>query len=357
MGVTARQTKVGINIATAASWSTAAIATAVGAGDGHYLRDDVQIQHKPQIGKEDVATQTYIGMVQVGNFEAIQAQLPMYLHYHDAWQNVLWALALGTGQTAPTQIGVTTAYNNTFEPATSRSNLWATIVRDKSVYVSEVTGAVLNGFELRVGEMGRMEIDWLFTGNNEVEDSTINTSTQIAALTFPTLGRRFFFKDAVIRVNSQAGGALSASDAIPFTTFKLRVEQPVDVKFVGGQQTCIQPLDNGFPKIAIDLTFARFNSTSQGFFSTMKAGTRYKADIVFTGPAIDATSSYGLKFQFPHLAVMSLVSPLPNVAQGEPKITLEGLGTSAAPTGMTSPAVTAPVRVTTTGTSSTNPFA
>lgn len=355
MGATARQTKVGINIATAASWSTAAIATAVGAGDGHYLRDDVQIQHKPQVSREDVATQAFIGMIQVGNFEAIQAQLPMYLHYHDVWQNVLFALALGTGGTAPAQIGVTTAYNNTFEPATSRSNLWATIVRDKVVYVSEVTGAVFNGFEIRVGEMGRIEVDWLFVGNNEIEDSTVNTATQISALTFPTQGRRWFFKDCSIRLNAQTGGALGTSDAIPFSNFKLRVEQPVDVKFVGGQQTIIQPLDNGFPKVTLDLTFARFNSTSQGFFSTMKAGTRYKAEMIFTGPAIDATSSYGLKFQFPHLGVMSLNSPLPNVGQGEPKTTLEGLSTSAAPTGMSG--VTAPVRVTTTGISSANPFA
>jgi hypothetical protein len=354
MGATARQTKVGINIATAASWATAAVATAVGAGDGHYLRDDVQIQHKPQISREDVANQNFIGMIQVGNFDAIQSQLPMYLHYHDVWQNVLFALALGTGGTSPSALGGA-GYSNTFEPATSRSNLWATIVRDKSVYVSEVPGAVLNGFEIRVGEMGRMEVDWLFVGNNEVEDSTTNTSTQVAALTFPTLGRRFFFKDCVIRLNSQAGGSLASSDAIPFTTFKLRVEQPVDVKFAGGQQTIIQPLDNGFPKITLELTFARFNSTSQAFFANMKAGTRYKGDIVFTGPTIDATSTYGLKFQFPHLSVMSLASPMPNVQQGEPKMQLEGLGTSAAPTGMSG--VTAPVRVTTTGIASGNPFA
>lgn len=354
MGVTARQTKIGINIATGASWSTAAIATAVGAGDGHYLRDDVQIQHKPQISKEDVSTRNFIGMIQVGNFEAIQAQLPMYLHYHDAWQNVLFALALGTGGVAPTQIGASTAYNNTFAPATSRSNLWATIVRDKVVYTSEVTGAVFNGFEIRVGEMGRIEVDWLFVGNNEIEDSVINTSTQINALTFPTLGRRWFFKDCVIRLNTQTGGALGAGDAIPFSTFKLRVEQPVDVKFAGGQQTIIQPLDNGFPKISLDLTFARFNATSQAFFSAMKAGTRYKADIIFTGPAIDATSSYGLKFQFPHLAIMEEASPMPNVQQSEPKMKLEAMDTTAAPTGMS---VTVPVLVTTTGISSANPFA
>lgn len=355
MGAAARQTKLGVNISTAASWSTAAIATAVGAGDGHYLRDDVAIQHKPMVSKEDVATQNFIGMIQVSNFEAIQAQLPMYLHYHDAWQNVLFALALGTGGTAPTQIGASTAYTNTFEPATSRSTLWATIVRDKVVYISEVPGAVFNGFEIRVGESGRVEVDWLFVGDNEKEDSVINTSTQISALTFPTQGRRFFFKDGVLRFNAQSGGALGAGDAMKFTAFKLRVEQPVDVKYVGGQQTIILPLDNGFPTITLDLTFARFDTTSQAFFANMKAGTRYKGDITFTGPAIDATSSYGLKFEFPHLGVMTLGSPLPNVNQGEPKVTLEGLSTSAAPTGMTG--VTKPIRVTTTGISSTNPFA
>jgi hypothetical protein len=86
----------------------------------------------------------------------------------------------------------------------------------------------------------------------------------------------------------------------------------------------------------------------------MKAGTRYKGDIIFTGPTIDATSSYGLKFQFPHLGVMTLNSPMPNVQQSEPKAQFEGLSTSSAPTGMSG--VTAPVRVTTTGTSNTNPF-
>jgi hypothetical protein len=354
MGVAARQTKIGINIATAASWASTAAATAVGAGDGHYLRDDVAIQSKPMVSREDVATQPFIGMTQVGNLEAIQAQLPMYLHYHDVFQNVLFALALGTGGTSPTALGGL-GFSNTFEPATSRTTLWGTIVRDKVVYISEVPGAVFTGFEIRVGDGGRMEVDWLFVGNDETEGSTTNTSTQINALTFPTQGRRWFFKDAVIRLNSQSGGAIGASDAVLFSNFKLRVEQPVDVKYAGGQQTIIRPLDNGFPKITLDLTFARFDSTSQAFFTAMKANTKYKADIVFTGPTIDATSTYGLKFQFPHLSVMTKASPLPNTAQSEPKVMLEANSTSAAPTGMTG--VTAPVRVTTTGISNSNPFA
>lgn len=356
MGVTARQTKLGINIATAGSWSTGtANATAVGAGDGHYLRDDVAIQLKPTVSKEDVATQSFIGAIQVSQIQAIQAQLPMYLHYGDVFQNVLWALSLGTGGTAPAQISTSTAYTNTFEPATSRSSLYASIVRDKVTYISEVPGAVFNGFEIRVGDGGRVEVDWLFTGDQEKADSTINTATQISALTFPTQGRRFFFKDCAIRINGQAGAALGSSDAKTFTGFKLRVEQPIDVKYVGGQQMIIQPLDNGFPTITLELTFARFDATSHAYFADLKAGSRHKAEIILTGPAIDATSSYGLKFSFPNLGIMDQASPLPNTGQGEPKMTLEALATSAAPTGMAG--ITAPLRVTTTGTSSTNPFA
>lgn len=353
---TARESKVGINIATAGSWSTgSATATAVGAGDGHYLRDDVEIQMKRQISREDVATRPFIGAVQVSNLEAIQTQLPMFLHYHDAWQNILLALALGTGGTAPVQIGAGTCYTNTFEPATTRSTLYATIVRDKVQDVSEVPGAVFNGFEIRSGEMGRLEVDWLFTGDQEKVDSTINTATQISALTFPTLGRRWFMKDLTTRLNSQSGGALGAGDAVKITGFKLRVEQPIDVKFVGGSPSIIQPLDNGFPKITLDLTFARYDSVSKAFFASHKAGTLYKGDLTLVGPLIDATSSWGLLFQFPNLFVTSYVAPMPTTAQGEPKISLEALDTTTAPTGMTG--VTKPIRVTTTGISSVNPFA
>lgn len=357
MGVSARESKVGVNIGTSGSWSLGeATATAVGAGDGHYLRDDPAIQGRSMVSKENAATQEFIGHMQVSNREAIDSQLPMFLHYHDAWQNVLWALALGTGGTTPTQVSTTTVYTNTFEPLNKRANLYATIVRDKVEHVSEVPGAVFRGFEVRVGEQGRMEIDWLFIGSDEKVDSSINTSTQISALTFPTRGRRFFWKDAVVRLNSQSGGALAAGDAMKFTAMTLRVEQALDTKHVGGQSTIIQPLDNAFWAITLTLTFGRYDTTSKAFFAVHKQGDMYKGDLTFTGPAIGATgSSWGLLFQFPNLGVTEYAATLPAVGQSEPRIVLEGCSTSAAPTGMTG--VTKPVRVTTTGISSANPFA
>lgn len=357
MGVSARESKVGINIGTSGSWSLGeATATAVGAGDGHYLRDDPAIQGRSQVAKENAATQEFIGHMQVSNREAINSMLPMFLHYHDAWQNVLWALALGTGGTAPTQIGVTTAYTNTFEPLNKRATLYATIVRDKVEHISEVPGAVFRGFELRVGEQGRMEIDWLFLGNDEKVDSAINTATQITALTFPTRGRRFFFKDCVARLNSQSGAGLAAGDAMKFTALTLRVEQMLDTKHVGGQTTIVQPLDQEFWACTLTLTFARYDTTSKAFFAIHKNGDMYKGDLTFTGPAIGATgANWTLLLQFPNLGVSEYAAPLPGAQQSEPRIVLEGYSTTAAPTGMTG--VTKPIRVTTTGISSTNPFA
>ncbi len=357
MGNTARETKIGVNIATAGSWSTsAAVATAVGAGDGHYLRDDVDIQLKKNYVYEDSPNQAFIGAVQVSTHEAIAAQLPMWLHYNDVFQNVLWALALGTGGTAPVAIGTSTAYNNTFEPATTRTTLYATILRDKVQDISEVPGAVFTGVELRVADNGRMEVDWAFTGDTEKIDSAINTATQVSALTFPTKGLRAFWKDAVVRINSQSGGALGPSDAVKVTGMKLKFSQPVDVKYVGGQATIIQPLDNGFPDISLELTFARYDATSKAFFNAHRDGSVYKADIILTGPQIGTTTtSYGLKLEFPNLSVPAYTAPLPGTQQGEPTIMLSAMATTTAPTGMTG--VTKPLRVTTTGVSTTNPFA
>lgn len=357
MGVHARQTKVGINIATSGSWGLgAAVATAVGAGDGHYVRDDLGVQLAMQQSLDDSAGQNFIGSCQTANAEAIAAAIPMYLHYNDTFQNILWALTLGTGGTAPTRIGTSSAYTNTFEPATNKTGKYATIVRDKSQFISEVPGAKFTGFEISVGENGRMEINWMFTGDVEKIDSTINTSTQISALTFPTLGLRAFFDDCVVSINTNGGADFGAGDVMKFTSMRLKFGQPLDTKHVGGQTTIIEPEEDQFPDIELALTFARFDSTSDDFFAHHRDNVKLKAQVVFTGAAIDATSNYGLKFQFPNLYVKPAKYAVPGGAgQVAPDIVLGALSTSAAPTGMTG--VTVPMRVVTTGTASANPFA
>ena len=356
MAVHARQTKAGINLATSGSWSTgAASATAVGAGDGHYVMDDLGVQLSVNYTRDESAGQSYIGSVQTATTAAINGVIPTYLHYHDAFQNILWALTLGTGGTAPVQVGTTTAYVNTFEPATSKTGRYATIVRDKSLYISEISGAKFTGFELTFGEAGRAEIRWAFLGDTEKTGSSVNTATQIAALTFPTLGLRAHFDDLVFRMNAQAGAALGVGDALKVSNLRVRFAQPLDVRYVGGQVTIIEPEEDGFPAFELELEFARFDSATDDYFAAHRDGTVYKADLTLTGPTL-ATGNYGLLMQFPHVFVQSYAAPVPGGAgQIAPRMSLVALSTTAAPTGMT--AVTVPLRVTTTGVSTTNPFA
>lgn len=356
MGVNARAAKVGINIATSGSWGTgSAVATAVGAGDGQYVRDDLGIQLKQVILEDDTQAQHFIGSAQLSRTEAIEAMVPLYLHYNDVFLNPLWALAFGTGGTSPTQLGASTAYTNTFEPATNKTGLYATIVRDKVQHVSEVPGAKFIGFTLRSGENGRLEVDFRFIGDTEKSDSTINTATQINALTFPTLGLRAYMADLVMRVNAQAGGALGASDAIKITEIAVDFTQPLDMKHVGGQRVLIEPEENEMPACTIDVTFARYDAASHAFFAAHRDVSRYKADITITGAIITGATSYALLFQFPNLYVPEYAAPIPgSAAQVEPTAKFKALSTTAAPTGMTG--VTKPLRLVTTGTATANPF-
>lgn len=358
MGTHARQTKVGINVATSGSWGTsAASATAVGAGDGHYVMDDIGAILSMQQSKDDSASQNFIGSVQVANAEQVQVTIPVLMHYHDSWMNVLYALAFGTGSTSPTQIGATTAYTNTFEPSTQKNGLYATIVQDKSVDIFEIPGAKCTGLVIATGEMGRMEARFTFIGDLVKDDSTVNTSTQISALTYPTQGLRVFLDDAVIRVNAQSGGALSAGNALDVTALTFNFSQPLDVKHVAGQTTIIEPEENDFPEITVELTGARYESSGNwnALFAGHRANTAYKMDITFTGASL-ATTNYGVLFQFPNMIVRPVNFNVPGGAgQITPSATFEALSTTSAPTGMTG--ITAPVRVTTTGVeSSANPF-
>jgi len=356
MAVHARQTKVGINIATSGSWGTGtAVATAVGAGDGVYVRDDLGIQLQRVISADDSAGQNYIGSVQTGRTEAVAVSIPTYLHFNDAFQNVLWALTLGTGGTAPTQVGTTTAYTNTFEPATNKTGRYATIVRDKSLYVSEVPGAKFTGFELTFGEGGRAEITWTAIGDLEKSDSSINTATQISALTFPTLGMRAFMNQAYLRLNAIGDGALANSDARPCSSIRVTFSQPLDSRHVAGQVSIIEPEETSFPEIMIEATLDRFQSDTDDFFPGHSALTAYKMDLVFTGPTL-ATTNYGIAFKFPHVIVESYRAAVPGGAdQVRPDVRFRALSTTAAPTGFTG--ITAPLRIITTGVATTNPFA
>jgi hypothetical protein len=159
----------------------------------------------------------------------------------------------------------------------------------------------------------------------------------------------------VFRINTAGGLALAAGDAVSVTDLSLKYEQPMDEKFIAGQDYVIEPEDNAYPEITIEATFARLDGTSDNYIGYHRDNTSLKADLTLTGPTL-ATTNHKLLFQFPNLIVaaapVEFKSGAENVA---PAITLKAYKAAAAPTGMTG--VTKPFRLTTTGISTTNPFA
>lgn len=352
MAVSPRSSKAGIAIATAASWGTA---TALGAGDGIWVIDDLNDSISMQVDEDDSAGQDFIGSMQVANHNAPKPEIATLLHYNDGFQNVMWALACGTGGTAPVQIGATTAYTNTFEPATNKTGVFATIIRDKVQYISEIPSAKCTGFELSFGDNGRAMITWMFIGAKVNIASVINTSTQVSALTFPTQGLRAFFKQLEFRLNAASGGALSSAEEMGITDLTFKYDQALDEKFEAGQDYLVQPEDNAYPEITLDVTFTRLDSVSDDFAAYHRDNTSLKADITLTGPTL-ATTTYKLLVQFPNLIVTAAPVEFPSGAENvAPAVSFKAYKASTAPTGMTG--VTKPFRITTTGISTTNPFA
>jgi hypothetical protein len=347
MAVSPRSSKVGLNIATSGSWGTStAVATALGAGDGVWVTDDLNITLSMQVDEDDSAGQDFIGSMQVANHNPIKATIPCFLHYHDTFQNPLWALALGTGGTAGSP--------NTFEPATNKTGKYATIVRDKVQFISEANGKC-SGFDLSFGDNGRAEIKWKFICDKEKVDSTINTATQVSALTFPTQGLRAFFKQLTFRVNLQSGGALAAGDAVKVTDLKLTYEQKMDELLVAGQDSIIEPEEDAYPEIGIEWTFARLDSASDDYIGYHRDNTSLKADMTFVGPSI-GTFATAMLFQFPNLIVREAPVEFKASAKNvHPTVKVGAYKAASAPTGMTG--VTKPFRLTTTGISTANPFA
>ncbi len=334
MAVSPRSGRVGIAKATASSWGTA---TAVGAGNGVWVTDDLKASLSMQVDEDDSAGQGFITSMQVANHNVVKAEVPSFLHYNDNFQNLFWALACGTGATS------------TFEPATQKTGLFATIVRDKVEFISEIPSAKCTGFELSFGDNGRAEIVWMFTATKEVVDSAINTSTQVSALTFPTQGRRAFFKQLSVWIATAGATTLSSSNAVRLTDLKFRYEQPLDEKFINGQDYVIEPEDDDYPNIELDFTFARLDSTSEAYIGYHRDNTNLKCQLLLTGP-----STYSIKMEFPRLIVKEAPVEFKGTENVAPFVKLGAYQADAAPTGMS---VTAPFRITTVGDNSTNFFA
>jgi hypothetical protein len=174
-------------------------------------------------------------------------------------------------------------------------------------------------------------------GNNCIDTSTVNTLTQMDAITYVDTGHRVKLSEGVVWMNADAG-ALDAADALVVSDIEVTWERPIDAPVIAGGLFIDLPKEPGFPKITVKIKIPHADATNLAYLATFLAGTPQKMTITFTGALIETSHYYQLTLGFPRLLLQEPPqAPLEDIISNT--LTFEAQEAAAAPTGMPAGAV------------------
>jgi hypothetical protein len=223
---------------------------------------------------------------------------------------------------------------HTYELATDLDDLFATFCVDNTINVDEYGSVKVTGFVL-TGEVGQpISIAFNLLSYDRVTDSVTNTLATFANVTFREDSNRILFSQMVMRLNAQSGGALEVGDKICPNKFTLTYTRTMEGVYgtCSGTDNIDEPTNSGMPVTTLTIEFPRYEATT--YFDFWDADTSLKADITFTGAVIADTIPRKLVIPMPHLKIDDADLPIEAGILKHP-ITLNVLGATAAPSGMT----------------------
>ena len=247
------------------------------------------------------------------------------------------AMLFGTAG-VPAQQAATTAYLHTFQWKDEISTLFGTYAEERAVKIFEAPSAKPFKLELNFSN-GVLMANLSMRCDNVKDNSTVNTATQMDALTIPTnfftAGVQAMFAHAVVKMNAESGGDVTSETALVLSDFSIVFERPMEGGVhVAGSDTIIEPLEEGQsgPGITVTLNFPRMSSVNNAYFQTFLAGTEQKMKIQFTGALIESTYYYDLSFYFPRLKMQNPSYPVEEIVKSG--LTLQAEQAASNPTGM-----------------------
>ena len=340
-GVTGREVKAAF--ARATTWGTPVSVTRqilINGTDG--------FDAMPAIVDDESINQTFLLAGEVGDQQPLSPTIGMIARYEDVDTFIAACHGSAAAPTAISSQGAATslvAYSHIVTLATELTHFF-TLAVDMSQYVKEIPALKLTGYTLRVGENGRMNIEFTAIGNKATYDSTTNTNSTVSAARATSLGNRLFRKNGRFRMNLQSAGALGSSDEMAIVReISLGTSRPVaGDDFVFNQDYIIEPDDSGFPEFPVEITFARMNTVSaNSLANALSTAKVFKADWRFLGPYINSTTQRQMTFEMPALQIRSFKAAAAGGDQVRPMATFHAKLAASAPTGM---AFTDPVKLT-----------
>ena len=211
----------------------------------------------------------------------------VYLRYDDPAAHTMLAQVIGS-QATPASAS-TLAYSSDYTLKDNIDSEFGTFVIDKVTKLHVVPSSKWTGFTLTAKPGVPVELSFKGVGNDEITDSTANTT--LASVTSTDRTNRMQLKDAVIRINAQTGATLGSSDEISVTSLTFDFDRPHTSDYEStGSNAIAEPLGDGFPKAKIDLEFRKYGSDEAQYYSDWVAGSTKKMEVIFEGATIEGSN-------------------------------------------------------------------
>lgn len=312
----------------AQSWGTA---EALGAGNGILIEEDGGLKPtRPYLPAKETDS-PYVLSSTLGPHDACDFTPTGTFRYDGGALITLIAMLFGTAG-APTDYG-SGAYEHKFQWKDSLSALFATYAIERRGKIWEVPSVKPMSLELSISD-GLLKYALGLRGNKCVDNSAINTATQMDAITYASRATRAEFKDCKFYMNYLADPDVeNASYELEVSEFTITFSRSPDAVPVAGDDHIIEPLEEDWPSCVVELTFPRMNATNAAYFTDFNSQNYMKALIHFTSTVeIGGGTYYTLRIYLPYMKISDIDFPHGPIIPGNLQLTAEEA--ASAPTGM-----------------------
>ncbi|MAH50287.1 hypothetical protein CMI37_30985 [Candidatus Pacearchaeota archaeon] len=308
------------------AWGTA---VALGAGFGVLIEGDGGLNRsQPYIPANEADTPMALDG-DLGQIDPVSFSIPF------TWRHALSGLGISVASffgTAGSPAALSNGYRHTFQWADEIYGNFITFAVEKLSKIWEVASAKPTALDLNIAD-GLFKGSLSFLGNTVIDNSAVNTSTQMDALTYANRATRAKFSTIQVKMNNQSAGDAYAETALEVSDLAIHYERPHDSPHKAGTSSIIEPAGNAHPIITIDLNFPRMNTTNNAYFTTDFIGEVEKKIVInIIGNLLGGAVYYETNLYFPRLRVVETEYTWDEVIPA--RIKLQAEEASANPTGM-----------------------
>jgi hypothetical protein len=232
----------------------------------------------------------------------------------------------------------TTAQTHTLQWADSNWGKFATVAVEMPGIIWECPSAKGMEWSLKSSEGGFVQSEMKLRGTRVIDDSAVNTLTQMDALTYDDRGAmgRVMFGDMNVYMNGQA----VATDVLSTTRIEASGAEATykrtgyDGVVAAGFSDSQEPAEGGYPDIRVKLSFAHMDAVNKLFLAVAISEVTQKIAIRFTGKVLAgaATVYHALTLYFPRMRMLCPEASFDDIVKLGVELIAEEA--AAAPTGM-----------------------